>query len=128
MAGRQSISGFIEEFADQRGDAPGYPSVAGRGGGTELLLDLVPGGAIEDGLVLTGIAGALVRDLADIDRVRQPRVEGTAREGLPADTGPVPIPALFRSCPLSIAVFLEQPHRAESAVAVEDQPHCLTFF
>jgi hypothetical protein len=63
------MSGFIEEFADQRADAPGYPSVAGRRGGTELLLDVVPAGAIEDGLVLTGIAGALVRDLPDIDRV-----------------------------------------------------------
>src|SRR3954452_20305838 len=112
MAGRQSISGFIEEFADQRAAAPGYPSVAGRRGGTELLLDLVPAGAIEDGLVLTGIAGALVRDLPDIDRVRQQRIEGTAREGPPADTGPVPIQALLRSCPLSIDVFLEvQPDR-----------------
>ena len=48
MAGRQPISGFIEQFADQRAAAPGYPSLAGRGGGTELLLDLVPSGAIED--------------------------------------------------------------------------------
>src|SRR5437763_17202673 len=119
MAGRQSISGFIEEFADQRADAPGYPSVAGRRGGTEPLLDLVPGGAIEDGLVLTGIAGALVRGLADIERGRQQRIERTARERLPADTGPVPIQALLRSCPLSIEVFLEQPHRAELRVAAE---------
>src|SRR5437764_12057803 len=85
-------------------------------------------GTAEDGLVLTGIAGALVRDLPDIDRVRQQRIEGTARERLPADTGPVPIHALFRSCPLSIEVFLEQPHRAEFAVAGEDQPHRLGFF
>jgi hypothetical protein len=37
---------------------------------TELVLHAVPCLAIENCLVLPGVAGALVRDLADVDRIR----------------------------------------------------------
>src|SRR6185369_3290988 len=50
----------------------------------EPALDGFPLCPLEDGRMLTGIAAALVGDLADVDRIAQDRVELPARERCPA--------------------------------------------
>src|SRR6202040_2314063 len=100
-------------------------SVSLRRSGTQLVLHAVPCLAIKNSLVLPGVAGALVRDLADVDRVRQQRIKPSAREWLPTGTGPIAVNALLRSGPLFIEVLLEQSHRAALPVSAKDQPRRL---
>src|SRR5207249_3861274 len=89
MSGREPMTSLIEHLADQRVARASSPLSLLRRAGTELVLHAVPGFAIEDCLVLPGVTGALVRDLADIDRVRQQRIQRPAREWLSAATGPI---------------------------------------
>ena len=64
------MASLIEELPDQRAARASCPSSLLWGSVTELVLHAVPCLAIENCLVLPGIAGALVRDLADVDRIR----------------------------------------------------------
>ena len=80
------MASLIEELADQWAARASGRSVSLRCSGTELVPRAVPCLAIENCLVLPGIAGALVRDLADVDRVRQQRIKRPAREWLPTGT------------------------------------------
>src|SRR3984893_649824 len=64
------MASLIEELPDQRAARTSGRSVSRRRSGTELVLHAVPCLAIENCLVLPRGAGALVRDLADVDRVR----------------------------------------------------------
>ena len=140
------MASLIEHLSDQGAARASCPSSLLWGSVTELVLHAVPCPAIENCLVLPGIAGALVRDLADVDRIRlmfakiglfvvndlapigavlQHQVERPAREWLPTGTGPIAVNTLLRSDPLLIEVLLEQSHRAELPVAAKDQPHGL---
>src|SRR6202022_3441272 len=76
------MASLIEELPDQRAARASGRSVARRRSGTQLVLHAVPCLAIENCLVLPGVAGAFVRDLAHIDRVREQRIKRAAREWL----------------------------------------------
>jgi hypothetical protein len=67
---REATASLIEELADQRAARANDHSVSLRRSGTELVPHAVPCLAIENCLVLPGVAGALMRDLADVDRIR----------------------------------------------------------
>src|ERR1700726_3054406 len=113
------MASLIEELPDQRAAWASGRSVSLRRSGTELVLRAVPCLAIENCLVLPGVAGALVRDLADVERVRQQRIKRSAREWLPPGTGPIAVSTLLRSDPLFIEVLLEQSHRAALPVSAQ---------
>src|SRR4030081_3052027 len=119
------MAGLIEHLSDQRAAKASSPSSLLWRSVTELVLHAVPCLAIENCLVLPGVAGALMPDLADVDRVRLQRIQRPAGERLSAGTGPISISTLLRSDPLLIEVLLEQSHRAELPVAAKDQPHGL---
>lgn len=89
------MPGLVEHLADQRAANACSFAASLRCCGGKLLLHALPGCAIEDRLVLTRIARPLVPDLADIDRVRQQRIQRPAREWLAANTGAIALTALL---------------------------------
>jgi hypothetical protein len=64
------MASLIEHPSDQRAARASGRPVSRRRSVTELVLHAVPCLAIENCLMLPGVAGTLVRDLADVDRVR----------------------------------------------------------
>jgi hypothetical protein len=50
----------------------------------ELLLRSIPHRAIQNRLVLTGMADALVTDFTDVNRIREQRVKGSSGERVAA--------------------------------------------
>ena len=64
------MASLIEELADQRAARASRPSSLLWRSGAKPLLHAVPCLAIENCLVLPGVVGALVRDLAYANRVR----------------------------------------------------------
>jgi hypothetical protein len=71
--------------------------------------------------VLPGVTGALVRDLADVDRVRQQRIERPARERLSAGTAAVSVDALLRADPLGSVDPI--PHGNRTSATELSLPH-----
>src|ERR1700732_2404607 len=121
----EPMASLIEELPDQRAARASYPSSLLWRSVTELVLHAVPCLAIENCLVLPGVAGALVRDLADVEGVRQQRIKRSAREWLPTGTGPIAVSTLLRSDPLLIEVLLQQSHRAKLPVSAQAESNRL---
>src|SRR4051794_14222739 len=87
----------------------------------ELRLDGIPARALDDGRMLSRVGLPLVRDLADVERVRQDPVEVAAGKGAPAGTAP--LRASLADKAESIGFGLQPPHAAELEVKAEESPH-----
>ncbi len=72
VRGRQSVAGLVEQKPCQQARVfAGRPGAVLASVRLQSALDCVPGLSIDDGGMLTGMASALVIDLADVDRVRE---------------------------------------------------------
>src|SRR5947207_13222906 len=75
--------------------------------------------------MLSGMALALVRNLTDIDRVRQQAVDVAARQGFAAALIAVRGRRRFCSEPEAIGLLFDPAHAAELAIEREDMVHAL---
>ena len=120
MCGRQSFAAVVE---DQSGQEAGILGVCSGSPVDPVLgedsLDLVPKGLVHDGLMLSGIGVAFVRDLAAIDAVLQHEIKGAAGELVTAIDSPVREGAAFAADSRSIEFSFKGTHRPEFDVTPE---------
>src|SRR6202045_4214340 len=75
--------------------------------------------------MLSGVELALVRDLTDVNRVRQQVVDMSAREGFAAALDAACRRAALRAEPQAVGLLLDPAHAAEVTIEGEDAAHCL---
>jgi hypothetical protein len=114
MCGRQSLAAFVE---GQSGEQAGILCVYSCSSIDPVLgedgLNPVPKGLVHDGLMLSRMGVALVRDLAAIDAVLQHEVEGAAGELVTAIDSPVREGAVFAADSRSVEFCFKGTHRSE---------------
>ena len=116
----------IEQLADE-GARLGLPVLGKRPRPLidEFGLNRVPERAIDDRLVLAGMALSLMGDLADIDWVREEGVQRPSAEEIASDPVPVAIGTGLGPDTASIEMLLQQPDRSEFQVTGIDGLHGL---
>src|SRR5437870_3813453 len=75
--------------------------------------------------MLSGVELALVRNLTDVDRVRQPSVDVPAREGFAAALGAARRCATLCAEPEAVGLLLDPAHAADLTIKGEDAAHGL---
>src|SRR6202045_2322281 len=75
--------------------------------------------------MLSGVELALVRDLTDVNRVRQEVVDMSARKGFAAALDAARRRAALRAEPQAIGLLLDPAHAAELVIKGEDATHGL---
>src|SRR6267142_1069046 len=93
--------------------------------GSELVPHGGPGIAIDQRRMLPGVELALVRNLTDVDRVRQQVVEVPAREGFAAALDAARRCATLCAEPEAVGRLLDPAHAAELTIQSEDAAHGL---
>src|SRR5712671_2692179 len=93
--------------------------------GCELVPNSGPALIVDQGRLLTGIEGTLVRNLAGVNWVREQCVEMTAREGFAAAPGAIRCRAAFRPKPETVGLLLDPAHAAELTIESEDAAYRL---
>src|ERR1700751_5781921 len=93
--------------------------------GNELILNGGPGLGIDQRRMLPGIELALVRNLTDVDRVRQQMVDVSAGEGSAAALGAARRRAVLCPEPQAVNLLLDPAHAAELTIKGEDATHGL---
>src|SRR5712675_1962647 len=93
--------------------------------GSELIPNGGPGLGIDQRRMLSGVELALVRNLTDVDGVRQQMVDVSAREGSAAALGAIRRRAALCSEPEAVGLLLDPADAAELAVKGEEAPHGL---
>src|SRR5271168_4277406 len=96
---------------------------------TRIARDLVPyrGPAIsiDQRRMLAGVKLVFMGNLASVDRVREHRVNVSAREGFAATLGAIRRCAAFRAKPEAVGFLLYPAHAAELTIESEDAAHGL---
>jgi hypothetical protein len=90
---------------------------------SKLCLNRIPERLIDDWRVFAPVGLELVNNLAKIDAVPQHQVEPTAREWLAADAATRSARPASGYDPPDFELLLQQPDRAEFAIAAEDQAY-----
>ena len=93
--------------------------------GNELIPNGGPGLGIDQRRMLSGVELALVRNLTDVDGVRQQMVDVSAGEGSAAALGAARRHAALGPEPQAVGLLLDQPHAAELTIKGEDATHGL---
>src|ERR1700730_7866423 len=93
--------------------------------GRELVPNSNPGLIVDQCRLLAGVELTLVCYPAGVDRVREQRVEMTARKGFAAALGAIRRCAAFRPKPEMVGLLLDPAHAAELTIEREDAAHGL---
>src|SRR5437660_5769064 len=93
--------------------------------GNQLIPNGGPGLGIDQRRMLPGVELALVRNLTDVDGVRQQMVDVSAGEGSAAALGAIRGRAALCAEPKTLGLLLDPAHAAELTIKGEDATHGL---
>src|SRR5258708_1719364 len=93
--------------------------------GCEPVPNSGPGLIVDQGRLLAGVKLFFMGNLASVDRVREHRVDVSAREGFAAALGAIRRCPAFCPKPETVCLLLDPAHAAELTIESEDEAHRL---